>query len=224
MKNNTYVYEENIYDNIQDIKISTDSNNIIIKEHTENFIKIRYDKEKNPNLKISTNNNFLEVKQQSKSVINIVKLFVKSMYSDIYIYLPNKIFNLYLLDINGNIDCNISELENIKVDNVNGNNYLEINKISSLKINNGNGNVTLKDMVAKELEINNLNGNIKSNLDANYVDIKNVNGNVTLNFADSIDNYNIVENTVMSQKNINNNALKNINIKNVNGSSSLNFG
>lgn len=223
MNNNDHLYEYNIYENIQDIEINKCYNNIIINNHNENFIKICYDKKNKPKLKITSDNNTLKLQQKSKFETGILNIFKRDKYSDIYLYLPKKTFNLSLIAISGNVDCNINKLNNITINNFNGNFYTKVDKACHVKINNANGNITLKNLTIDKLEVIYLNGNIKSCLEAYYVDIKNVNGNVILNFNDSIDNYNIIENNKIYKEYIATKEYKNIHIKNVNGSSSITF-
>lgn len=222
MNENYDLHAEIIYEDIIDINIKSLNHNIILEHTDDNDIKIYYDNNIQKDLTIKIHNDTLTVKGTSH--INIFNFFKRKYYSDIFIYIPKKLYNIIIKDMNANINITLENIDQLNIKDINGNIFVKTGTLSSLNINDVNGNTEIIDVNVDNIIINDINGNIKSNyIEALDTMICDVNGNITLFFNDKSENYNLTKKTLFTSQTIDNNAPKNITIKSVTGNANIYF-
>lgn len=223
----TNKYEEKIIcdvENINDIHVLDLSDNISIKKATDDNIKICYSENEKFKYNIFVEEGTLFIKKEATSEKWIMKHII-SENQRLLVYLPSKVFNIFIECASANINVAVDEVSDLKIDSINGNININVDKVANLKCAVSNGNIFLNDLVSeKDIILDSVNGNlVANNISAINSKFSIANGNITATFLEKNKDYNLFISKIMSSQKINNNAVRNIYASSMSGNINIKF-
>lgn len=221
------------HENIENIEIEEFINPILIYQSEDDTFKFSYYESENQKYEFSIEddtfilkNKGLENMSLSGKSFAIGKMKVVMNYSaernrtgDLTLYLPQKEYNLFLENVEGNIDVVLSEIGELDIETVNGCVELTVDEADEVNVETVNGNIDIFKLTeANEVNCELVNGtaNIK-NICAEELTIETVNGGINLQLQGNEKDYNIKKSTLMHEEKIDNHAYREVSLKSVTG-------